>query len=60
MTCQRWDTRNPTVTAFTYGNTWSNVAGIPLNFTSTDVGGAGVWQYDLEMMYSDASPSFIA
>jgi hypothetical protein len=60
MTCQRWDTRNPTVTAFTYGNTWSNVAAIPLNFTSTDVGGAGVWQYDLEMMYSDSSPSFIA
>lgn len=58
MPCQRWDIQNPTVTTFSYGSGWSSGSTIPLTFISTDVGWADVWQYDLEMMYSDMSPSF--
>lgn len=60
ISCQRWDTQKPTMTSISYTGWWTNNPNILLTFSWTDVGGAGIWEYDIEMQYSDNSPDFTA
>lgn len=41
-----------------YTDGWRNVTTIPITVTASDLGGAGMWKYIIEMSSSDESPAF--